>query len=185
TPASGEEAPITAEKKDPFEEIDFGSFFQDYLDPGYRTRGEMEEIERPSFENFLSKPTNLTDHLAWQLGALSLRREVREAAEQIIGNLNEDGYLIASDEEMLGVAPPAPPEADAAAARNIVSEAAALGLGQDEALASQTPSEVMSAGDSDELIGAESNRSELAASHDVAENSFSEPHSAPSMLPAE
>src|SRR5271166_4483092 len=125
---STDEAPITAEKKDPFEEIDFGSFFQDYLDPGYRTRGEMEEIERPSFENFLSKPTNLTDHLAWQLGALSLRREVREAAEQIIGNLNEDGYLIASDEEMLGVAPPAPPESDAEAARNIVSEAAALGL---------------------------------------------------------
>jgi RNA polymerase sigma-54 factor len=185
TKTSTEEAPITAEKKDPFEEIDFGSFFQDYLDPGYRTRGEMEEIERPSFENFLSKPTTLTDHLAWQLGALSLRREVREAAEQIIGNLNEDGYLIASDEEMLGVAPPAPPEADAAAARNIVSEAAALGLGQDEALASQTPSEVMSAGDSDELIGAESNPSELAASHDVAENSFSEPDSAPSILPAE
>jgi RNA polymerase sigma-54 factor len=131
TPASGEEAPITAEKKDPFEEIDFGSFFQDYLDPGYRTRGEMEEIERPSFENFLSKPTTLTDHLAWQLGALSLSPEVREAAEQIIGNLNEDGYLIASDEEMLGVAPPAPPEADAAAARNIVSEAQALGLGPD------------------------------------------------------
>jgi RNA polymerase sigma-54 factor len=134
TPASGEEAPITAEKKDPFEEIDFGSFFQDYLDPGYRTRGEMEEIERPSFENFLSKPTNLTDHLAWQLGALSLRPEVREAAEQIIGNLNEDGYLIASDEEMLGVAPPAPPEADAVTARNIASEAQALGLEPLEAL---------------------------------------------------
>ena len=131
-PASGEEAPITAEKKDPFEEIDFGSFFQDYLDPGYRTRGEMEEIERPSFENFLSKPTNLTDHLAWQLGALSLSSAVREAAEQIIGNLNEDGYLIASDEEMLGVAPPAPPEADAAAARSIASEAQALGLVPDE-----------------------------------------------------
>src|SRR6204780_2632960 len=127
-PASGEEAPITAEKKDPFEEIDFGSFFQDYLDPGYRTRGEMEEIERPSFENFLSKPTNLTDHLAWQLGALSLRREVREAADLIIGNLNEDGYLIASDEELLGVAPPAPPEADAETAKNIVNEAQALGL---------------------------------------------------------
>jgi RNA polymerase sigma-54 factor len=127
---STEEAPITAEKKDPFEEIDFGSFFQDYLDPGYRTRGEMEEIERPSFENFLSKPTTLTDHLAWQLGALSLRPEVREAAEQIIGNLNEDGYLIASDEEMLGVAPPATPEADAAATRNIVIEAQALGLDQ-------------------------------------------------------
>jgi RNA polymerase sigma-54 factor len=127
--ASNEENPTTAaEKKDPFEEIDFGSFFQDYLDPGYRTHSEMEDIERPSFENFLSKPTNLSDHLAWQLGALSLRREVREAADIIIGNLNEDGYLIASDDELLGVVPPAPPEADAATTKNIVSEAQALGL---------------------------------------------------------
>ena len=127
--ATTEENPITAvEKKDPFEEIDFGSFFQDYLDPGYRTHSEMEEIERPSFENFLSKPSNLTDHLTWQLGSLSLRREVREAADLIVGNLNEDGYLIASDDELLGVAPPATPEADAETAKNIVSEAQALGL---------------------------------------------------------
>ena len=69
--SSPEENTVTAEeKKDPFEEIDFGSFFQEYLDPGYRSRSEMEEIERPSFENFLSKPTTLSDHLAWQLGAL-------------------------------------------------------------------------------------------------------------------
>jgi len=129
--ATNEENPITAvEKKDPFEEIDFGSFFQDYLDPGYRTHSEMEDIERPSFENFLSKPSNLTDHLAWQLGALSLRREVREAADLIIGNLNEDGYLIASDEELLGIAPPAPPESDAQTAKNIVNEAQALGLAE-------------------------------------------------------
>jgi RNA polymerase sigma-54 factor len=127
--ANNDENPTSAaEKKDPFEEIDFGSFFQDYLDPGYRTHSEMEDIERPSFENFLSKPTNLTDHLAWQLGALSLRREVREAADLIIGNLNEDGYLIASDDELLGIAPPAAPEVDAQTAKNIVSEAKALGL---------------------------------------------------------
>src|SRR5579864_2627025 len=135
--ATTEENPITAvEKKDPFEEIDFGSFFQDYLDPGYRTHSEMEDIERPSFENFLSKPSNLTDHLAWQLGALSLRSEVREAADLIIGNLNEDGYLIASDEELLGIAPPAPPEADAQTAKNIVNEAQALGLSEVSADAS-------------------------------------------------
>jgi len=129
--ATTEENPITAvEKKDPFEEIDFGSFFQDYLDPGYRTHSEMEDIERPSFENFLSKPSNLTDHLIWQLGSLSLRPPVREAAELIIGNLNEDGYLIASDDELLGVAPPVPPEADAETARNIVNEAQALGIAE-------------------------------------------------------
>jgi RNA polymerase sigma-54 factor len=186
TKTSTEEAPITAEKKDPFEEIDFGSFFQDYLDPGYRTRGEMEDIERPSFENFLSKPTNLTDHLAWQLGALSLRREVREAAEQIVGNLNEDGYLIASDEEMLGIAPPAAPEADAAAARNIVSEAAALGLRQDDPLAADPISDEASSEDAapdlngdlnemdemNEMIGAAANASDFSAIHAAAENVF-------------
>src|SRR5579863_171659 len=148
TKTSTEEAPIVAEKKDPFEEIDFGSFFQDYLDPGYRTHSEMEDIERPSFENFLSKPSNLTDHLSWQLGALSLRREVREAADLIVGNLNEDGYLIASDDELLGVAPPATPEADAETAKKIVSEAQALGIAdaaeaattdQEEPAASEAP----------------------------------------------
>src|SRR2546425_10808429 len=124
-----EENPIAAvEKKDPFEEIDFGSFFQDYLDPGYRSPGEMEEIERPSFENFLSKPSNLTDHLTWQLGAIPVRAQVREAAELIIGNLNEDGYLIASDDELMGVTAPASPDADAAAQEMVVKEAAALGL---------------------------------------------------------
>jgi RNA polymerase sigma-54 factor len=134
-----EENTVTAvEKKDPFEEIDFGSFFQEYLDPGYRSRSEMEEIERPSFENFLSKPTTLSDHLAWQLGALSVTAEVREAAEIIIGNLSEDGYLIASDEELLGIAPPAPPEVDATVAANVVKEAAALGLATDEDLDDDT-----------------------------------------------
>ncbi|HEX9110180.1 MAG TPA: RNA polymerase factor sigma-54 [Terriglobales bacterium] len=128
--ASGaEENPIAAvEKKDPFEEIDFGSFFQDYLDPGYRSSGEMEEIEKPSFENFLSKPGNLTDHLSWQLGAISVRPPVHEAAELIIGNLNEEGYLIASDEELLGVAPASAPEVDAEAQAKIVGEAKALGI---------------------------------------------------------
>jgi RNA polymerase sigma-54 factor len=145
--ATTEENPIAAvEKKDPFEEIDFGSFFQDYLDPGYRSPGEMEEVERPSFENFLSKPSNLTDHLVWQLGALPVRPAVREAAELVIGNLNEDGYLIATDDELMGVAPPAPPEADAAAAESVVKEAAALGLGaetepEEAALAESTAAE--------------------------------------------
>jgi len=126
---AAEESPVAAaEKKDPFEEIDFGSFFQEYLDPGYRSQGEMEEIERPSFENFLSKPSNLTDYLMWQLGSIPTTREVREAAELIIGNLNEDGYLIATDEELLGVVPPAPPEVDSAKADAVVAEAAALGL---------------------------------------------------------
>ncbi len=93
-----------AEKKDPFEEIDFGSFFRDYLDPGYRSSSEMEESDRPSFENFLSKPTTLTDHLMWQLGSVSVSPAVHAAAELVIGNLNEEGYLTASEDELMGIA---------------------------------------------------------------------------------
>src|SRR3954468_10843062 len=91
---------IAAPPKDPFNEVDFGSYFQEYLDPGYRTQPEYEESEKPSFENFLSQPTTLSDHLAWQLGALTLDRELAEAAEFVVGNLDEDGYLAASEEEM-------------------------------------------------------------------------------------
>ncbi|MGB6131076.1 MAG: RNA polymerase sigma-54 factor [Acidobacteriaceae bacterium] len=90
-----------SKEKDPFDEIDFGSYFQDYLDPGFRSPNNYEEIEKPSIENFLSAPATLTDHLFWQLGALNLSPAVREAAEYIIGNLNEDGYLTATDEELL------------------------------------------------------------------------------------
>jgi len=88
-------------EKDPFDEIDFGSYFQDYLDPGFKTASNFEEFDKPSFENFLSQPSSLTDHLTWQLGALTLTVKVRTAAELIIGNLNEDGYLTASDEELI------------------------------------------------------------------------------------
>src|SRR5271165_6526763 len=98
-----EEAPKTAEEKDPFEEIDFGTFFSEYLDPGLRTSIEMEDSEKPSFENFLSKPTTLTDHLIWQLGSLHVKDDVYRAAELVIGNLNEDGYLIATEDELLGL----------------------------------------------------------------------------------
>jgi RNA polymerase sigma-54 factor len=91
----------------------------------------MEEIERPSFENFLSKPSNLTDHLMWQLGSIPTHPEVREAAELVIGNLNEDGYLIATDEELLGITAPSAPEVDAAKAEAVVAEAASLGIGEE------------------------------------------------------
>jgi RNA polymerase sigma-54 factor len=93
-----EEAPVTP--KDPFEEIDFGSYFQEYLDPGFRTAQEYEESDKPSFEQFLSQPTTLSDHLLWQLGSMTLEPRLVEAAEFLIGNLDENGYLSATLEEL-------------------------------------------------------------------------------------
>jgi RNA polymerase sigma-54 factor len=99
-PAEGVIAEPAAAPKDPFEEVDFGSYFQDYLDPGYRTQPEYEDSEKPSFEHFLSQPTSLSDHLAWQLGALTLEPLLHLAAEYVIGNLDEDGYLAADEDEL-------------------------------------------------------------------------------------
>lgn len=100
---SAEEVVAEGERgeKDPFEEIDFGSYFQDYLDPGFRTASNFEEYDKPSLESFLSRPSSLSDHLLWQLGSINLEPEVRVAAELIIGNLNENGYLTATDEELV------------------------------------------------------------------------------------
>ena len=94
---------------DPFNEIDFGSYFQEYLDPGFRTQQEYEEIEKPSFENFLSQPTTLADHLAWQLGALKLFPLLAAAADFVVGNLDEDGYLTITEDEMAAAVREMPP----------------------------------------------------------------------------
>jgi RNA polymerase sigma-54 factor len=87
---------------DPFDEIDFGSFFDDYLDPGYRTPAS-ESVEKPSFETFLSAPVTLGDHLRSQLSVSVISEAVRNAAESVIGNLDEDGYLTAGLEEIAEV----------------------------------------------------------------------------------
>jgi RNA polymerase sigma-54 factor len=92
-----DEAPKT--ETDPFEEIDFGSFFDDYLDPGFKSPAG-ESIDKPSFETFLSSPVTLADHLQSQLAVLILPDKTREAANAIVGNLEESGYLTTPLEEV-------------------------------------------------------------------------------------
>ncbi len=84
---------------DPFEQIDFGSFFDDYLDPGFKSPSS-EAVEKPSFETFLSSPVTLSDHLQSQLSVMLLPDSVRQAANSIIGNLEESGYLTTPLEEI-------------------------------------------------------------------------------------
>src|SRR5579883_967617 len=86
----------------PFDEFDVGTFFNQYLDTGGDggQSQEREISERPSFEKFLSSPAGLTDHLTWQLSMTICSDSVREIAENIIGNLDENGYLTASNEEL-------------------------------------------------------------------------------------
>ena len=97
--ADTETAETKPAEKDPFDEIDFGSFFDDYLDPGYKSPSG-ESVEKPSFETFLSSPVTLGDHLQSQLAVLVMPEAVRDAAENIIGNMDENGYLTATLEEI-------------------------------------------------------------------------------------
>ena len=82
---------------DPYGDIDFQSF-DNYLNDGASRPRETEIFEKPSFENFLAKAQTLTDHLEWQLGLATVDQPTRLACHSIIGNLNEDGYLAAVDE---------------------------------------------------------------------------------------
>ena len=88
-----------SKERDSFDEIDFRYFFNEYLDTGYRNR-EVEDPDRPGFEMFLTQAPSLEEHLNWQLGLLDLRPEIACVAAEIIGNLNEDGYLGLSLEEL-------------------------------------------------------------------------------------
>jgi RNA polymerase sigma-54 factor len=93
------EPPPSNGEKDSFDEIDFRYFFDEYLDTGYKNR-EVEDSERPSFESFLTRPPSLEEHLNWQLGLSDALPRIAEIAKQIIGNLNEDGYLLIGLEEL-------------------------------------------------------------------------------------
>ncbi len=86
----------------PFDEFDVGTFFNQYLDTGGDggQSQEREVSERPSFEKFLSSPAGLTEHLTWQLSVTICSDSVRDLVESIIGNLDENGYLMASTEEL-------------------------------------------------------------------------------------
>jgi len=98
--AETEKLPET-EPANPFDEFDLNSFFNQYLDSGGGNgNGEHEVIEKPSFEKFISSPQGLTEHLNWQLSVTVCNETVREIADVIIGNLDENGYLTASLEEI-------------------------------------------------------------------------------------
>ena len=96
---------VSGETGDAFEEIDFGREFQDYLDPGYKTQEIEYKEDGPTFEQFLTRPPSLADHLEWQLHMSPIAEDVCETAISVIGNLNADGRLNATNEEIAAMGP--------------------------------------------------------------------------------
>jgi RNA polymerase sigma-54 factor len=110
--AKAAELPKT-EEKDSFDEIDYDAYFQDYIEYGYNPRMGEDHEEFP-IENTLTRPPNLTDHLAWQLGMSDASPKVKEIGAFIIGNIDEDGYLRATTEEIVAAGPYDPADVEKA-----------------------------------------------------------------------
>jgi len=89
-----------AAKVDGWDDGDYAYFFGDYLDEGYRPRAQQEVKELPPIENTLSTTSSLADHLEWQLSLQATDETTRAIGEAIIGNLDDDGYLVASVDEI-------------------------------------------------------------------------------------
>jgi RNA polymerase sigma-54 factor len=101
-----EEAKEEAERTDPLKEIDVEKFFEDYLDDGRERRVRSSEIpEMPPIENTLTETPDLYDHLLWQLHMSASDELTREIGEAIIQNLDEDGMMRASVEEIANMGP--------------------------------------------------------------------------------
>jgi RNA polymerase sigma-54 factor len=98
--APAEAAPEAEKDRDSFDEIDFDSYFSDYLDSAYNPRQYQEEPEEYSLENVLTRPEGLPEHLNWQLSMSEATPAVREVASFLIGNIDEDGYLRISRDEV-------------------------------------------------------------------------------------
>jgi RNA polymerase sigma-54 factor len=70
-----------------------------YLDSYNYNSGEQyydDEDDRPSYENMLTKKTTLFDHLLWQLKLSRVTEQEILVGSEIIGNIDEEGYLRSS-----------------------------------------------------------------------------------------
>jgi RNA polymerase sigma-54 factor len=90
----------TGDKNDQWDDADYEYFFGDYLDDGYKSRAPSEVKELPPIENTLSSAGSLSDHVMWQLSLQTEDELMRDIGAAIIGNLDDDGYLVASVEEI-------------------------------------------------------------------------------------
>ncbi len=80
------------------QEFDWDSYLEDYGPMGVTY--DKKEGAALSWDNLIPVKSSLTDHLIWQLRLSPLVDDERRVGEQIIGNLDQNGYLAATLEEI-------------------------------------------------------------------------------------
>jgi len=100
TSAEPEHTPEVKGNGEGADEFDWENYLENSNLTPFQRQSSPDGDERPSFENFLTKRTTLTDHLHWQLQLSHFTEEEHEVGTWIIGNLDEDGYLKISLEDV-------------------------------------------------------------------------------------
>lgn len=90
------------ERENPADEIDWEEYFQKVNDFGYVKgfRGNYDDENDFSYEKFVSKEPTLHEHLMFQLHLSTMSKKDQKIGEYIIGNLDKNGYLRISCEEI-------------------------------------------------------------------------------------
>ncbi len=93
--------------------FDWENYIASYNAPekGFGKAQDSEDL--PSFENTLQQTKTLQDHLYWQLGLSDIKGAEHKIAEEIIGNINDDGYLQATVEEIVNIMKAEPEKVEA------------------------------------------------------------------------
>jgi RNA polymerase sigma-54 factor len=81
------------------QDIDWSNYLDEYNTPG-RVHFEAEDKDSPRFESFIARKESLNDHLLWQFIMTKPTIEEERIASLIVGNLNKDGYLDVTPEEL-------------------------------------------------------------------------------------
>ena len=104
---ANQEAKEEQERDDPLKEIDVEKFFEEYFDhDGHDRRLRPADLpEAPPIENTLTELPDLYDYLLWQLHMATSDELVLEIGEAVIHNLDADGLLRASLEEIANLGP--------------------------------------------------------------------------------
>ena len=97
----GDQTPTKEEEKEKVKEEN-ETDWEEILLNGFEVGGAREEYEEKEYTEPVTVETHdLTDHLREQLQMLDLTPRQQLLAEEFLGNINEDGYLAASLDEIL------------------------------------------------------------------------------------
>ncbi|MBI4042813.1 MAG: RNA polymerase factor sigma-54 [Deltaproteobacteria bacterium] len=85
------------------EDFDWQGYVENFnassmTNPSMRVHRSADELV--SYENVISREDTLTEHLLWQVQMSDFDEKEQKAAMYIIGNLNDDGYLTVSLEDV-------------------------------------------------------------------------------------